>query len=75
MNSKEDLKTPATNFIRNIIEEDLAKGANLPRYWCGHPAPYSEQLEKENPITSRFARAFRRSRTAICTLVMPRAFA
>ena len=39
MNNKEDLKTPATNFIRNINEEDLAKGANLPRYWSGHPAP------------------------------------
>lgn len=58
MNDKEDLKTPATNFIRNIIEEDLAKGANLPRYWCGHPAPYSEQLEKGEPdhvkIRTRF---------------------
>ena len=58
MNNKEDLKTPATNFIRNIIEEDLAKGANLPRYWCGHPAPYAEQLEKGEPdhvkIRTRF---------------------
>lgn len=58
MNNKEDLKTTATNFIRNIIEEDLAKGANLPRYWCGHPAPYSEQLEKGEPdhvkIRTRF---------------------
>lgn len=58
--NNEDLKTPATstNFIRNIIEEDLAKGANLPRYWCGHPAPYSEQLEKGEPdhvkIRTRF---------------------
>lgn len=33
----------ATNFIRNIIEEDLAAGVNQPRLWCGHPAPYSEQ--------------------------------
>ena len=32
----------ATNFIRNIIEEDLAAGVNQPRLWCGHPAPYSE---------------------------------
>ena len=58
--NNEDLKTPSTstNFIRNIIEEDLAKGANLPRYWCGHPAPYSEQLEKGEPdhvkIRTRF---------------------
>lgn len=75
MNNKEDLKTPATNFIRNIIEEDLAKGANLPRYWCGHPAPYSEQLEKGEPIMSRFVRVSRRNRTAICTLGMQRASA
>ena len=33
-----------TNFIRNIIDDDLARGANLPRFWCGHPAPYAEQL-------------------------------
>lgn len=58
--NNEDLKTPSTstNFIRNIIEEDLARGANLPRYWCGHPAPYSEQLEKGEPdhvkIRTRF---------------------
>ena len=25
----------ATNFIRNIIEEDLAAGVNQPRLWCG----------------------------------------
>ena len=36
----------ATNFIRNIIEDDLARGASQPRLWCGHPAPYSEQAEK-----------------------------
>lgn len=55
---KEDLKTPATNFIRNIIEDDLAKGANLPRYWCGRPAPYSVQLAEGEPdlvkIRTRF---------------------
>ena len=34
------------NFIRTLIETDLAQGANRPRKWCGHPAPYSVQ-EKE----------------------------
>ena len=41
--------TRPTNFIRQIIENDLEQGNNLPRYWCGHPAPYSEQLWR--PIT------------------------
>lgn len=48
----------ATNFIRNIIEEDLAEGANLPRCWCGHPAPYSEQLEKGSPDPARIRTRF-----------------
>ena len=33
----------AANFIKTIIDEDLASGATVPRKWCGHPAPYSEQ--------------------------------
>jgi glutaminyl-tRNA synthetase len=32
-----------TNFIRNIVEDDIKRGVNEPRRWCGHPAPYSEQ--------------------------------
>ncbi len=47
-----------TNFIRNIIEEDLAQGANLPRYWCGHPAPYSEQLQKGAPDVAKIRTRF-----------------
>lgn len=41
---KETAAAPATNFIRNIIEDDLAAKANEPRMWCGRPAPYSEQM-------------------------------
>ena len=26
--------TRPTNFIRQIIENDLEQGNNLPRYWC-----------------------------------------
>lgn len=48
----------ATNFIRNIIEEDLAEGANQPRYWCGYPAPYSEELEKGQPDTAKIRTRF-----------------
>lgn len=47
-----------TNFIRNIIEDDLAQGANLPRYWCGHPAPYSEQLQKGQPDVAKIRTRF-----------------
>lgn len=47
-----------TNFIRNIIDDDLARGANLPRYWCGHPAPYGEQLEKGEPDAARIRTRF-----------------
>ena len=39
-----DTCAQVTNFIRNIIDEDLERGANQPRLWCGHPAPYSEQI-------------------------------
>ena len=47
MSNTETKETAAqvTNFIRNIIEDDLARNANQPRYWCGHPAPYSEQIQ------------------------------
>ncbi len=47
-----------TNFIRNIIEDDLARGANLPRLWCGHPAPYSEQADKGVPDTAKIRTRF-----------------
>lgn len=47
-----------TNFIRNIIDEDLARNDNRPRLWCGHPAPYGIQAQTgvEDParIRTRF---------------------
>jgi len=46
------------NFIRTIIENDLAEGNNLPRFWCGHPAPYSEQLAEGQPDTARIRTRF-----------------
>lgn len=46
-----------TNFIRNIIEDDLANHANEPRLWCGHPAPYSEQ-EKGQVDTAKIRTRF-----------------
>ncbi len=47
-----------TNFIRNIIDDDLAKGANLPRYWSGTPGPYSKQLEEGEPDTAKIRTRF-----------------
>lgn len=47
-----------TNFIRNIIEDDLARHANEPRFWCGHPAPYSEQAEKGVVDTAKIRTRF-----------------
>ena len=47
-----------TNFIRQIIENDLQQGNNLPRYWCGHPAPYAEQLDKGQPDWARIRTRF-----------------
>jgi glutaminyl-tRNA synthetase len=32
-----------TNFIRNIIEADLADGKNASRHWSGKPGPAAEQ--------------------------------
>ena len=48
----------ATNFIRNIIEEDLAAGVNQPRLWCGHPAPYSEQAANGVPDPAKIRTRF-----------------
>ena len=34
---------PAANFIRNVIEADLAAGAYAPRRWSGRPGPAAQQ--------------------------------
>ncbi|HRF74409.1 MAG TPA: glutamate--tRNA ligase family protein, partial [Accumulibacter sp.] len=34
----------STNFIRNIIEADLAAGKHASRKWSGHPGPGPQQL-------------------------------
>ena len=57
-NSETPVSGHATNFIRNIIEDDLAQGANLPRYWCGRPAPYSEQLKDGAPDEAKIRTRF-----------------
>jgi glutaminyl-tRNA synthetase len=37
---KDRTPAPATNFIRNIIAADLARGTYEPRRWAGHPGAY-----------------------------------
>ena len=37
---KDKTPAPATNFIRNIIAADLARGTYEPRHWAGHPGAY-----------------------------------
>ena len=60
MSSETDTPVTAqvTNFIRNIIDDDLAKGANLPRYWSGLPGPYSQQLKEGEPDTAKIRTRF-----------------
>lgn len=43
-NKTEEAAAKPVNFIRTIIENDLARHACEPRMWCGHPAPYSQQV-------------------------------
>ena len=36
---------PATNFLRNIVEADLAAGRFAEKHWAGHPGPASVQSQ------------------------------
>ncbi|WP_299162354.1 glutamate--tRNA ligase family protein, partial [Accumulibacter sp.] len=37
----------STNFIRNLIEADLAAGKHVARRWSGQPGPAAQQLAGE----------------------------
>ncbi len=39
-----DIEVKASNFIRNIIDADLAGGKYAPRRWSGRPGPGPQQL-------------------------------
>jgi len=48
---------PSSNFIRHIVEDDLAKGTNARRTWSGRPGPANTHLgESADPakIRTRF---------------------
>jgi glutaminyl-tRNA synthetase len=42
---KDARPAPATNFIRNVIAEDLAQGTYADRRWSGRPGPYSQHQQ------------------------------
>ncbi|WP_319241493.1 glutamine--tRNA ligase/YqeY domain fusion protein [uncultured Propionivibrio sp.] len=46
-NANTDANTPATNFIRNIIDADLAAGKHAQRRWSGRPGLAKQQLDGE----------------------------
>jgi glutaminyl-tRNA synthetase len=41
--SKPPAGPPASNFLRHIVEDDLARGAYAARRWAGHPGPAAAQ--------------------------------
>jgi len=45
--AKADTNAPATNFIRNIIDADLAAGKHAQRRWSGRPGLAQQQLGGE----------------------------
>jgi glutaminyl-tRNA synthetase len=40
-----DARPAATNFIRNIIADDLVRGTYADRRWAGHPGPYENHAQ------------------------------
>ena len=42
--SKTETAAPVTNFIRNIIDADLAAGKHAQRHWSGKPGLAEQQL-------------------------------
>ncbi|SDI50104.1 glutamine--tRNA ligase/YqeY domain fusion protein [Propionivibrio dicarboxylicus] len=46
-NANTDANAPATNFIRNIIDADLAAGKHAQRHWSGQPGLAKQQLDGE----------------------------
>lgn len=44
-NKPKAVSSHITNFLKNIINEDLETGANEPRHWRGTPGTYTEQME------------------------------
>ena len=43
--SEKALITPASNFIRGIIDRDLAQGTNASRHWAGEPGDAAHQAK------------------------------
>jgi len=66
----------ASNFLRQIIEADLAKGTYASRHWAGSPGDAAHQAAGPlDPAKIRTAPASRPNPTATCTSATPRASA
>jgi glutaminyl-tRNA synthetase len=63
-----------SNFLRQIIESDLAQGTYAQRQWAGSPGDAAHHA-KGTPIPPKFARVSRPNPMAIYTSVMPKVFA
>ena len=61
---------PAGNFIRNIVEHDLAEGKYAARTWAAS-RPGDARTPARRATRRGSARAFRPSRTATCTSATP----
>ena len=63
-----------TNFLKNIIIDDLEKGTNDPRHWSGRPGTYTEQMEGPS-MKPKSDSVFLRNQTVICISDMLKVFA
>jgi len=57
MSSEKIVAVPASNFIRGIIERDLAQGTNAQRHWAGNPGDAAHH-EKGQPDPAKIRTRF-----------------
>ena len=72
MSHPKDAAATGSNFLRQIIERDLAEGTYAGRHFAGTPGDAAHHAGAP-PIRRGSAPAFRPSRTATCTSATPRA--
>jgi glutaminyl-tRNA synthetase len=63
-----------SNFLRQIIEADLAQGTHTQRRWAGSPGDAAHHAHAATD-PAKIRTRFHLSPTAICTSVTPKAFA
>ncbi len=70
-NQPANTPAPAANFIRNIVEADLAAGKHAQRRWAGQPRRRRPPRRRRRSTRRRSAPASRPSPTATCTSATP----